>query len=93
MVFTETTFEKCIANINNINAVLFFGPNFGLGTILGDKLEKTFSPEEKVIIDYDDVDKNFKQNLDSLLSNDFFSTVDSIIFSVKIKVKVFEPSS
>ena len=87
MVFTETTFEKCIANINNINAVLFFGPNFGLGTILGDKLEKTFSPEEKVIIDYDDVDKNFKQNLDSLLSNDFFSKKKLIkIYNVKGKI-------
>ena len=87
MVFTETTFEKCIANINNINAVLFFGPNFGLGTILGEKKKKTFSPEEKVIIDYDDVDKNFKQSLDSLLSNDFFSKKKLIkIYNVKGKI-------
>ena len=73
MVFTEKTFDKCLSTLEELNAILLLGQNFGLATILGDKIKQTFLPEETIIIDYQDCDKNFGSLLFGMLGNDFFS--------------------
>lgn len=87
MVFTENTFEKCINSINDINAILFFGSNFGLGTILGDKIKNVFAPEDTIILDYEDLEKNFSIKLQEQIANDFFSKKKLIkVYNVKGKI-------
>ena len=87
MVFTEKTFSKCLDKINELNAILFFGKNFGLATVLCDKIKETFKPEETVILDYQDIDKNIGITIHGLLGNDFFSTKKLIkVFNTKPKI-------
>lgn len=87
MIFTEKTFNKCLSNLHDMNAVLFLGQNFGLATILGDNIKQTFSPDETIILDYQDCDKNFSQLLFSMLGKDFFSKKKLIkIFNFKGKI-------
>ena len=87
MVFTEKTFDKCLSNLDELNAILLLGQNFGLATILGDKIKQTFLPEETIIIDYQDCDKNFGSLLFGMLGNDFFSKKKLIkIFNFKGKI-------
>ena len=71
MVFTEKTFDKCLSTLEELNAILLLGQNFGLATILGDKIKQTFLPEETIIIDYQDCDKNFGSLLFGMLGDDF----------------------
>lgn len=88
MLCTEKTFTKCEGALANgeLQAVLFFEENFGLASILADRLERQFQPEEKIILDYQDIEKDFKARLYSLLGNDFFSTRKVIkIFNAKGK--------
>ena len=40
MVFTEKTFDECLSNLDELNAILLLGQNFGLATILGDKIKQ-----------------------------------------------------
>lgn len=87
MVFTEKTFSKCLDKINELNAILFFGKNFGLATVLCDRIRETFKPEETVILDYQDMDKNIGITIHGLLGNDFFSTKKLIkVFNTKPKI-------
>ena len=59
MVFTEKTFDKCLSTLEELNAILLLGQNFGLATILGDKIKQTFLPEETIIIVYGDIWQTF----------------------------------
>ncbi len=87
MVFTENTFDKCVNSINDINAILFFGSNFGLGTILGDKIKNVFAPEDIIILDYEDLEKNVSMILQEQIANDFFSKKKLIkVYNVKGKI-------
>ncbi len=65
MLCTEKTFTKCEGALANgeLQAVLFFEENFGLASILADRLERQFQPEEKIILDYQDIEKDFKARL------------------------------
>ena len=86
MKFTETTIEKCVANIQNLNGILFFGTNFGLMNSLGDYLVSKFQPEERVIIDYQDVENTFSQTLHMAMDRDFFSSKKVVkVFNFKLK--------
>lgn len=87
MVFTEKTFSKCLEKINELNAVLFFGKNFGLATVLCDEIKNIFKPEETAILDYQDIDKNIGITIHGMLGNDFFSTKKLIkVFNTKPKI-------
>ena len=88
MLFTEKTFDKCLEKVltGGLQAILFTGNNFGLSTILGDKLVEGFKPEEKILLDYQDdtKEKPFFLNLKSNLQNGFFSNKKIIkIFNIK----------
>lgn len=87
MVFTENTFSKCISKLNEINAILFFQPNFGLSMEMMDEIKKNFQHDEVVVIDFQDNEKNFISQLKEQLCDGFFSTKKII------KVYNFKPNA
>ena len=74
MVFTETTFQNCIEKINEINAILFFQPNFGLATTFAEKIQQNYTYDEIVVIDFQDVEKTFISILKEYICDSFFAT-------------------
>ena len=86
MVFTEGTFQNCLAKLQEINAILFFQPNFGLAVELAEQIQKNYSYDEKIIIDFQDVEKNFISVLKNHLCDSFFAAKKII------KVYNFKPN-
>ena len=89
MLFTDKTFEKCLQKVSNgeIKSILFAGPNYGLATMLADKIVTVFQPNEKIILDLLNNDGNFGIKLHSLLGNDFFSTKKVIkVYNINSKM-------
>ena len=74
MVFTETTFQNCIEKINEINAIFFFQPNFGLATTFAEKIQQNYTYDEIVVIDFQDVEKTFIAILKEYICDSFFAT-------------------
>ena len=90
MLFTDKTFENCLSNIQSgkIKAVIFTGKNYGLSTILADKIVSIFNPEETVFLDYQDDKKDtpFLLNLKTNLQSGFFSNRKLIkVYNIKSK--------
>ena len=86
MVFTEHTFNKCIEQLNNLNAILFFQPNFGLSIEFADLIKQNFQHDEIVVLDYQDIEKEFIKVLQEQLCDGFFSSKKII------KVYNFKPN-
>jgi DNA polymerase-3 subunit delta len=86
MIFTELTFNKCLSKLDSINAILFFQQNFGLASEMADKIKQNFAHDEIVVLDFQDIEKNFSSVLQENLCDSFFSS------SKIIKVYNFKPN-
>ena len=86
MVFTEQTFLKCLNKLDELNAILFFQSNFGLAVDMAEQIKKMFQYDEIVVLDFQDIDKNFTKILQEQLCDGFFSSKKII------KVYNFKPN-
>lgn len=86
MVFTENTFKNCLSKLNEINAILFFQPNFGLAVNMAEQIKQNFEHDEVVVLDFQDIEKTFIQTLQDNLCDGFFATKKII------KVYNFKPN-